>query len=151
MARRGKNEGTIFKKANGTWRAQVSIDGKRISHNARSHAECRDWVRKMLDQVDQGMTFESRNLTLREYLHGWIALKKNVLRTKTGLEYEKLISLYVEPGLGKVKLKDLSLQVVSRFYERLVNQGIGLSNIGYAHRVLHAALEQAVKNGIIGR
>ena len=105
----------------------------------------------MLDQVDQGMTFEGRNLTLSAYLKEWIAVKKNALRTKTGFEYEKLIGLYVEPALGKLKLKDLSLQVVNRFYERLVNQGIGISNIGYTHRVLHAALEQAVRNGIIGR
>lgn len=151
MARRGRNEGTIFKKANGTWRAQISIEGKRISYTAHSHAECRAWVRKMLDQVDQGMTFESRNLTVTEYLHGWIAVKKNALRTKTGLEYEKLIRLYIEPILGRLKLKDLSLRIVNQFYERLINQGVGVSIIGYTHRVLHAALEQAVKNGIIGR
>jgi len=29
--------------------------------------------------------------------------------------------------------------------------GNGISSIGYIHRVLHSALEQAVKNGILGR
>lgn len=151
MANRGRNEGTIFKKPNGTWMAQVSIDGKRISHGGKSHAECHDWIRKMLDQIDQGLTFEGRNLALGEYLQEWIKGKKNTLRIRTGFQYEKLIDLYIQPRLGKMKLKDLNLRVINQFYESLVNKGIGISNIGYTHRVLHAALEQAVKNGIMGR
>ncbi len=55
------------------------------------------------------------------------------------------------PILGKVKLKDLSLQAVERFYGRLRDAGVGLSNIRYSHRVLHAALEAAAKRGITGR
>ncbi len=151
MAKRGRNEGTIFKKANGTWRAQASIDGRRISHTAGTRAECNDWLRKMLNQIDQGMTFEGRNLTLDAYFKEWIEIKKNALRTKTGYQYEKLIDLYIRPVLGKMKLKDLNLHVVNKFYESLLNKGIGVSNIGYTHRVLHAALEDAVKNGVIGR
>lgn len=151
MARRGKNEGTIFKKPNGSWMAQASIDGRRVSHAARSRAECHDWLRKMLDQIDQGMTFEGRSLTLSAYLREWIAAKKNAVRPKTGYQYGQLISLYLEPGLGKLKLKDISFRVVNRFYERLKDQGIGVSNIQYAHRVLRAALEDAVRSGIIGR
>ncbi len=151
MAKRGRNEGTIFKKANGTWRAQASVEGRRISYTAGSRAECQDWLRNMLNQIDQGMTFEGRNLTLSEFLEEWIEIKKNVLRSKTGYQYEKLISLYIRPMLGRIKLKDLNLRVVNKFYESLLNRGIGVSNIGYTHRVLHAALEEAVKNGIIGR
>jgi len=151
MAKRGNSEGTIFRKPNGRWRAQVSINGERLSLTAGSRAECSQWLRKTLNQIDQGMTFEGRNLTLAEYLKGWIAVKKNALRIKTGFQYERLINLYLIPGLGKVRLKDLNLQVVSRFYERLKNQGIGLSNIRYSHRVLHVALEQAMKDGMIVR
>jgi integrase len=151
MAKRGRNEGTIFRKANGTWRAQVSIEGKRISHTATSYAEGRNWTRKMLDQIDQGMTFEGQNLTLGVYLKEWIEIKKNVLRSKTRYQYEKLISLYILPMLGRLKLKDLNVRVVNQFYDGLVSKGIGISNIGYTHRVLHAALEQAVRNGVIGR
>ncbi len=149
--RRGKNEGSIFQRANGTWRAQVSIDGKRAGHTARTRAECHEWLRKMLDQIDQGLTFESRNLILNDYLKEWITLKKTVLRPRSGFQYERLIDLYIRPGLGKTKLKDLNLRVINRFYASMIDKGIGTWNIRYTHRVLHAALEQAVKNGILGR
>ena len=41
--------------------------------------------------------------------------------------------------------------MVNQFYDHLQSKGVGISNIRYSHRVLHAALEQAVKNGTIGR
>lgn len=148
---RGKNEGSIFRQSNGKWRAQVSIGGKRLSHTANSRAECQDWIRKTLNQIDQGLTFEDSNLTLAEYLKAWIAIKKNSLRLKSGFQYERLIDLYILPMLGKTKLKDLNLRMVNEFYSRLLDKCVGLSNIGYAHRVLHTALEQAVKNGTLGR
>ena len=148
---RGKNEGSIFKQSNGKWRAQVSINGKRLSRVAGSKAECQNWVRKMLNQIDQGLTFEDSNLTLAEYLKEWIAVKKNDLRLRSGFQYERLIGMYIVPILGKIKLKDLNLRIVNQFYETLKNKGVGLSNIRYSHRVLHAALEQAVKSGIVVR
>jgi integrase len=151
MANRGRNEGSIFKTPDGTWRAQVSVGGKRLSHTARSHAECIDWLRKMQNQIDQGLTFEGSNLTLGAYLKEWIAVKQRALRLNTGLQYAELIDLYIEPMLGKMKLKDLNVRVVNRLYQSLVDRGIGISSIGYTHRILHTALEQAVINGIIGR
>ena len=151
MAIRGKNEGSIFRKPNGSWVAQVSLLGKRISHSAKSRAECQTWILQTLDQVDKGMTFETRNLRLSEYLQEWISVKKSSVRQRTAFQYERLIVAYVVPMLGRLRLKDLSLRVVNRFYERLAAQGVGISHIRYAHRVLHAALEHAAKTGVIGR
>jgi integrase len=151
MAKRGRNEGSIFKKANGTWRAQISIEGRRISYTAPSRAECHQWLRKMLNQMDQGMTFEGRNLTLSKYLSDWMAMKKNTLRITTSVQYEQLISKYVLPKLGKLKLKDLNLQVINKFYVSLVTDNASISRIGYVHRVLHVAFEYAVINGIFVR
>ncbi len=148
---RGRNEGTIFKQTNGKWRAQVSIGGTRLSRTTATRAECHIWLRKILDQVDQGLTFEGRNLTLADYLQEWIATRKGAVKVKTAFQYERLINQYLKPGLGKFKLKDLNLYVINHFYAGLVAKGVGVSNVRYSHRVLHSALEQAVKAGMIGR
>ena len=151
MARRGKNEGTIFRRPNGSWRAQVSLGGRRFGHTSRSRAECQEWVRRTLGEIDQGMTFEERGLTLGEYLREWILVKRTAIRAKTAVQYEKLIQLYLEPGLGSIRLKDLNLRTVNLFYQKLIAQGVGVSNIRYSHRVLHAALEHAVRAGDLAR
>ncbi len=80
-----------------------------------------------------------------------MGIKRSVLRTKTAGQYARLIELYIEPALGKVRLKDLNIRAVNMFYQSLVLRGVGLSQIKYTHRVLHSALEQAVRNGTLGR
>ncbi len=151
MARRGKHEGSIFRRRNGTWTGQVTLGGKRLSHTSSSRADCQQWVRARLDEIDQGMTLDRQGLTLGEYLREWILVKRSDVRPKTAFQYEKLIQLYLEPGLGAMKLKDLNLRGINLYYQKLIAQGVGISNVRYAHRVLHAALEHAVRSGDLAR
>jgi hypothetical protein len=92
MAIRGKNEGSIFRKPSGSWVGQVSLQGRRMSHSAKSRAECQDWIRRTLDQIDEGMTFEGRSLSLSAYLREWIGVKKASVRQRTAFQYERLIA-----------------------------------------------------------
>ena len=46
--KRGNNEGSIHKRPNGTWRAQVSLSGTRLSFTANSRAECQTWIKKTI-------------------------------------------------------------------------------------------------------
>ena len=48
---------------------------------------------------------------------------------KSGYQNEYLINLHIPPMLGKFKLKDLNVQVLNKFYERLVEKGVGVSNM----------------------
>ena len=74
MAKRGNNEGSIFKKKNGKWRAQVSINGRRLSRTASTRAECHDWLRKKLDQIDKRLTFEEEKCCSRFSEHNAVDL-----------------------------------------------------------------------------
>lgn len=97
------------------------------------------------------MTFEGRNLTFGTYIREWITTRKKALRPRTGHQYEQLINKYILPHLGRIRLKDLNLRVFNKFYDALTGQGVGIWNVNYTHRVIHAALEQAIRNGILGR
>src|SRR4030043_1802930 len=65
--------------------------------------------------------------------------------------YTTLFRSYLEPGLGAMKLQDLNLRGINLYYQKLIAQGVGISNVRYAHRVLHAALEHAVRAGDLAR
>jgi len=151
MAKRGNNEGSIFKKANGKWRAQASLQGKRLSFTGASRAVCVEWLRKTQTQIDEGMTISARNLALAEYLREWLSRKQSTLRPRTVIQYQRLITLYVNPTLGRTVLKDLTLRTIEQLYARLREDGVGPSNIRYAHRVLHSALEDATARGVVSR
>ena len=57
--KRGHNEGSIYRMNNGTWRGQISLNGRRISKTASSRLEIQQWIRSMLNQIDEGLTYRS--------------------------------------------------------------------------------------------
>jgi len=57
-SKRSNNEGSIFKRKDGRWCAQVSLNGRRITKYAKTQKECRDWVNQILDKIDHGLTFD---------------------------------------------------------------------------------------------
>ena len=151
MSRRSNNEGTITKRPNGKWRAQISLDGKRLSHNGDTKAECQHWLRQMQDQIEQGMSYVGSQMTLEAFFTNWIQTVKTSLRPKTAYQYQQLIEDYIIPGLGKLKAKDLRPETVDAFYQKLLKAGTGLRTVRYIHSVLHTGLEKAAKLGLIGR
>jgi hypothetical protein len=40
--KRGNNEGTVYKRSDGRWCAQVSLSGRRITKYAKTQRECHD-------------------------------------------------------------------------------------------------------------
>jgi integrase len=148
---RGRNEGSISKRANGKWRAQISLNGKRLSYGAKSKEECQVWLRKILDNLDRGLDYEGGKVTLKEYLALWLEASKSSLRPKTVFQYEQIIRLHIDPYLGKVSLKELRQMRIELFYGELRKDGVGVRTIRLTHSVLHRALEKALGYGLILR
>ena len=149
--RRGNNEGSIVKLPSGTYRAQISIDGQRLGFTSKSRGECQAWIRKMLDQIDEGLTFKGTQTTLEDFLTGWLVIAKTTLRPKPAQQYEKMAMNHIIPVLGKVKLKDLRPDTIDSFYQNRIKASVGVRTIRYCHAVLHRALEKAVLLGQLTR
>ncbi len=62
--RRGNQEGSIHKREDGKWRAQISIQGRRLSLTAKTRQECQIWLKKTVSQIDSGMSFQGANMKL---------------------------------------------------------------------------------------
>ena len=70
--RRGNHEGSIARLPSGTYRALITLDGKRVTHTGKTRAECQGWILKMLDQIDEGLTYQGSQTTLGEFpRNGW--------------------------------------------------------------------------------
>ena len=149
--KKGNNEGTITKLPSGSYRAQVTLDGQRLSFTSKTRSECQAWVRKTLDHIDEGLTYEGSQTTLDEYLKNWLVTAKTALRPKTGHQYQQLVEYHIIPVLGKWKLKELRPDTIDRFYQNRIQAGVGNRTVRYLHSVLHKALEKAVKLGLLTR
>jgi integrase len=149
--RRTAGEGTINQLPSGSWRAQVSLKGRRLSYTARSQQGARDWVRKIQAQIEQGLTYDDERTTLGNFLEGWLSTKVIQLRTASREQYIRTCRIYIEPRLGSIRLKDLAPGRIQGLYDELTRSGLGPRTIRIVHVVLHMCLEQARQLGLIAR
>jgi len=147
--RRNKGEGSITRRSNGSWRAQITLNGHRTSFGARTKAECQQWLRKNLRTVDEMIENQDSTITVSEFLKNWLDTIKISLRPKTITNYEGIIRLKVNPLIGKMKLTDLNLIRIERFYADLLELGNGPRTVRHTHSVLHRAFQRAVRYDLL--
>jgi integrase len=151
VKKRGNNEGSIYKRPNGTWSVQVTLQGRRLSNTFKSQRECQEWLKKIRGQIDDGMSYASTKVSLGDFLSGWLVSTKTSKAHSTWQHYEQLIRTYIIPYLGKVTARDLRPEHIQAFYNNLFDKQVGVHTIRKIHITLHNALQQAVKTGMIGR
>jgi integrase len=147
--RRGNKEGSIHQRDNGTWRAQVTVDGRRLSFSSKTRHEVQVWLKKTTVEIDEGMTYESTKLTFNEYLNGWLSSKKSFLQPATWTHYNQLSKKYIIPAIGSTKIRSLTPWLIQDLYDRLLASGVGTQTVIKIHTVLQSALNHAAKTGIM--
>jgi integrase len=94
-------------------------------------------------------------LTLADYLEQWVALQATQLQPSTWLSYQGNVRRYLAPALGHLRLTELSAAHLNPFYLQLLQAGgyrgkpLALRTVRYCHGVLHKALEDARKIGLV--
>ena len=149
--RRGNHEGTLYQRKDGFWCAQVSLNGRRVTKYGKSPTECREWIKVTMERIEGGLTYDSTKITLESFLRTWLGSKMLSVRPWTARGYRGTAERDILPYLGKMRLQQIQPDHLKRLYAQLKEEGKGARMIQLAHVVLHAALQQAVKEGILGR
>jgi integrase len=149
--KRGNNEGSLYKRKNVNWRAQVSIQGKRLAFSSKSKRECQKWIRQQLEEIDNGLTYESTTITLKAFTDQWLINVEASVRYTTFVQYEQVVRQHILPILGKYKLRDLKPDHIQNLYNRKIEDGVSLRSVQLIHSIIHRALVHAVKLGFIYR
>src|SRR5207302_5592865 len=85
------------------------------------------------------------------YLEEWLEGKSSKLRPRVHLRYGQLIRVHVVPTLGNVKLTKVSPQQLERLYAARLATGAKPRTVRNIHAVIHNALEQAARWGLVAR
>jgi len=104
--KRGNNEGSIHKRKNGNWRAQVYLDGQRLSFSSTYRRECHEWLKKTLHQIDGGLTLSGAQTTLEIFLNNWLESIQSSLRPGTFYQYQMTCRKHIVPTLGNILCAD---------------------------------------------
>ena len=90
--------------------------------------------------------------TLSAYLDRWLdGSVKGFVKPSTYESYERVIRTDIKPALGHKKLKVLAPNHVQYFYQSKLDAGLASGTVRLMHGILHKALDQAVKWGIVTR
>lgn len=152
MGRRANGEGSIYQRGDGRWAAAVTLaNGKRKTLYGRTREEVGRKLTAALKNRDDGLPVANGQHTVASYLDDWLASVKPTLRVSTWTRYHQLMHGHVIPHIGRVRLTKLSPQHVSRLYADRLEVGLKPATVAQTHRILHRALSQATRWGLVVR
>ncbi len=166
--RRAQGDGALFARNKGTkrelWIGRVVLpDGTRVEVSGKTQAITRQKLEAAKDAAAKGLPVKVDRQSTAEFLARWLEdTAKPTLRPTTYRAYETRVRLYLVPRIGRIPLAQLGPQHVQALQNDLLNTKMIARNRGGSgylspatvldtRRVLHKALSQAVKWGMIPR
>lgn len=151
--RRARGEGTIYQNPSGLWVAQITLPtGKRKAKYSKNQRVVKDWLLNQRQAVQTGNWVEKDQITVEQFLDRYFEdVAKHSLRPKTLETYEYLLRMHIKPELGKIKLASLRPDQVQNLYANKLESGLSNRTVQFMHSILHKALQQALKWGLVYR
>jgi integrase len=149
--RRGNQEGSIHQREDGRWRAQITLEGRRLSFSAKTRKECADWVKKTQGQIDGGLSYAGASMKFNTFIGIYLTHVKENRRTKTHIQYQDIADRFILPEFGEILLRDLQPLRIENYLNSLRKNGTGDRTTQLVYGIMHAALASALKKGLIGR
>ena len=148
--RRARGEGTLFRDGDGRWVARLRVGGRLRVKKGRTQRECAEWLADLKRQTAAGVDVNDKS-TVSEYLDHWLSVARGGLGHNTWMGYCESVRNHMVPFIGEVRLVDLRPDHVQRLYSERSAAGVGASAVRQCHKVLHRALGQAVRWGLVVR
>jgi integrase len=157
-ARRGRGEGSIYQRTDGTWCATYSAgyaaSGKRVRKTI--FGVTKEEVAKKLSKVQatrmDGTFVEPSRMRLSTLLERWVEdAARPSIRQTTYYSYKGIIKNHIDPRIGGTTLAILNPIHIQRLYADMERDGVGPRVRQLTHAVLRRALKQALRWGLIAR
>lgn len=144
-----------------SWEARLTVGydpgtGKQIqrSFSGKTQKEVRKKMQEAAVELNKGIYIAPSKLTLGEWLDTWTDTYLGNVKPRTVAAYKSDIRLHIKPALGAIKLESLTTHMIQNFYNNLATSHNGKTalspkTIKGVHGVLHSALKQSVRNGLI--
>jgi len=150
--RRGRGEGSVYRRSDGRIVGEYEdANGKRRYISGKSKAEVRTKLRKLLAERDEGIAYDSENLTVSAYLDRWLEAVKGSVRERTWERHEQVVRVHLKPTIGGVKLDRLNALQVQGVYGRKLEAELSPRSVEIIHATLHKVLKQAAGWTLIPR
>jgi len=154
-------KGSIRQRSKGSWEICIDVGsdpatGKRLRHfesvKGNKGAARQRLAQLLVDVENGGYVRTPRNLTVADYLKGWLHdyVELNCA-PKTIESYRSLVELHIVPEIGTVRLADLQPRHLQALYGRKKEGGLSSRTVRYLYSLMIEALGHAAKTGLVAR
>lgn len=156
-SRRGHGEGLIYRRADGRWEARIDLGwsgGKRArrSFYGRTRFEVSEKLREAQNLARSHAPITDGNLRVGEFLDRWLdEVIKPSRQRATWAGYEVNVRTHIKPTIGRIKLAQLTPAHVQALINTKSEEGLAPRTVQYVHATLRAALNVAVRWGLVTR
>ncbi len=144
-AHRRYGEGSVFKRKDGKWCAELDYtDGRARRRRARRTRTTERAAKSALDDLKRELAGTSMNAppaTLGKFLTDWLASWSR--KSNTTRSYTQVVTQHITPFLGNLSFSDLNIRRLQRWVAELAAEGRSANTIRYARTVLRSALTDA--------
>jgi len=156
--RRGHGEGSIFRRTNGRWAAQLDLGyfgGKRnrMSVHGKTRREVQEKLEVLRLRLAQGIPLSGRRDTIEALLDRWYATLKPRPQGRyspTTLKgYADAIRLHLKPRLGHVRIADFNPDHVQVLQDRMLDSGLAGQTVLNVRNVLRGAVRHAMRQRLL--
>ena len=152
--RRGRGEGSIYRRKDGAWAASVSLgydaEGKRIRKvvYGRTKKEARKRLLAVQQDALSGLPVKPEALTIDQHFGDYFRAKSGEVKGTTLVNYKETYRSAIKPHLGHVRLKDLDYRRINALYDAMAERGL-TRTISLTSFLLRSALEDATRKGLV--
>ncbi|WP_298229039.1 tyrosine-type recombinase/integrase [Gryllotalpicola sp.] len=154
---RGQGEGSIFKRADGLWVGRIELPGRdgerrRKQKASRDKAVIVKWLADQRQQLGQRGDLPTSSPLAKDWLPYWLEkIAAPRVRPNTWQHYEHSIRLYAIPSLGSTRMDRITTAHLRRMAENITTKNLSPTTALHAHRAMAKALEDATREGVVGR
>lgn len=155
--RRGKGEGSIFQRADGSWQGSIETGyrkGRRLRKyvSGATRADVVKKLTKVLRDRHQELPVVDERATVGQYLERWLSTTAAAkLRPRTLASYRQIVDTHIVPSLGSTALAKLRPDQVQAWLAEIQEDGLSARTAAYCRAVLRSALTVALRWGLVAR
>lgn len=156
--RRGHGEGSIFRRADGRWAAEVDLGyarGKRrrTTVYGKTRREVQDKLDAVRLQQAQGIPLSGRHDTVAAVLDRWYSTLKPRPQGRyspTTLKgYADAIRLHLKPRLGHVRIGQLNADHIQALQDGMLAEGFASQTVLNVRNILRGAVRHAMRQRLL--
>ena len=155
MARRGVQEGSVYRRGDGRWVGVLHVGyatGKRLrkSYYGATRQEVASKLAAAVRDRQLGKSPVPEQEKLGTFLMRWLEdTARRSIRPATSARYERMLRLHIVPEIGDIRLARLTADDLDALYSRLLDKGLGPKTVRLGHAILHRALSHAQRRGAV--